>query len=349
MIVKIDTLIIGAGFAGASTAYHLSAASDRSILMLERESEPGLHASGRNAALLLQPVSVPLVRRLNRDSRLAYEKRAAQTGYGASGSVLVGRLSTLQEVYAPREVESHWIAPEGLPSEIPLLEGYAFEAALQTPTDGVMDIERLLRFYLQGARSRGVQLRLDSPVRSIEGEGPFLVRAGEETFEAKTLVNAAGAWAGQVAQLAGASDIPLTPMKRHLFWLSGIPLSPDWPFVWDLERDFYFRPDKGRLLFSLCDESTDATLDTSPAPGISERLVGLIEQHLPALRGFSLDEVRACFRTHSPDGAPLIGPDPTLPSFFWVAALGGYGMGASWELGRMAAAGLMGRDGPEFH
>ncbi|MEE8587166.1 MAG: FAD-dependent oxidoreductase, partial [Acidobacteriota bacterium] len=153
MIEKIDTLIIGAGFAGASTAFHLSAASNRSILILERESGPGLHASGRNAALLLQPVSVPLVRRLNRDSRVAYEKRAAQTGYSASGSLLLGRPSTLQAVCAPQEVESHWIDPQRLPSEIPLLDGYAFEAALQTPTDGVMDIGRLLRFYLEGARS----------------------------------------------------------------------------------------------------------------------------------------------------------------------------------------------------
>ena len=336
---KFDALIIGSGFAGAATAFHLSEIFQGSILVIEREQVPGVHASGRNASLILQSVADPAIRGAVAASTREYAKLRSELGFRQTGSLLLGPQGRLEGLRETALVESSLREADAVRPRVPLLEGHAFEAALETPGDGVIDIWALLQYYLAGARSRGVKVQLSSEVRGISGSGPFRVETSRGSLEADYLINAAGAWAGQMAAMAGATRLPLRPWKRHLLALKGIDaVDPDGPFVWSLEPEFYFRPDSQGLLFSICDEEEDSSLETLVSEGISERAAELVWKQLPAMRDAAERDVWSCFRTKAPDGRFVIGWDPGCQGFFWVAGLGGHGVGSSWEVGRIAAS-----------
>jgi D-arginine dehydrogenase len=336
---KFDVLIIGSGFAGAATAFHLSEIFQGSILIIEREQVPGVHASGRNASLVLQSVADPAIRGVVAAGAREYARLRSELGFRQTGSLLLGTQGRLESLRETDRVESSLLEADVVHRRVPLLEGHDFEAALETPGDGVIDIWALLQYYLAGARGRGVTLRLSCGVQGISGHGPFRVETSRGLLEAATLINAAGAWAGEVAAMAGATQQPLTPWKRHLFVLQEIAgIDPDWPFVWGLEPEFYFRPDAQGLLFSLCDEEGSSSLEPLVSPGISERAADFVWKELPAMRIGAERDVWSCFRTRVPDGRFVIGWDSGCEGFFWVAGLGGHGVGSSWEVGRIAAS-----------
>ncbi len=334
---------MGAGFAGAATAYHLSQATNQSITILEQEEIPGFHASGRNASLLMQSAENRDIRRMIVNSRIAY---AANGNFALSsaGSLMLGARQQLDAIREPEIIPSEFCDPDQVRKAIPLLDGHQFETALFIPSDAVIDIAALLQHYLTGAQQRGVKLLLKHRVEEIRYDGGFHARAGNQEIAADYLINAAGAWAGPVGNMAGASRLPLTPLKRHLFVLGDIQgVRPEWPFVWSLSRNFYFRPESGQLLFSICDEQVCRSLEPTVDRDVIEDLAELIWRELPALQDAVQKRAWSCFRTKTPDGRFVIGWDPICSNFLWVAGLGGHGMGTSWEVGRLAADIFCGR------
>ncbi len=336
-----DVLIVGAGFAGAATAYHLSRQSQGSILLVDKEEMAGFHASGRNASLVLQAAHSPAIRSLTIESRKAYEARRKALGFQQNGSLLLGTEEQLRQVQDPAQLPGEFRSPRQVQRWIPALEGHTFEKALWTPSDGVIDIALLLEFYLSEARERGVQVSLRTEVESIQGTGPYRVQTNQGSIQTDVLVNAAGAWAAGLADLAGVSPLPLFPLKRHLFILDQAPPSkPDLPFVWSLDQDFYFRPESGGLLFSICDEEPAVSLEPTVSSEVAETLAEVIWRQLPALHEAMQRKVWSCFRTKTPDDHFVIGWEGSQRHFFWVAGLGGHGMACSWQVGRLAAQAL---------
>lgn len=335
--MKFEIVIVGSGFAGAATAFHLSQSFSGSILVIDKEEVPGFHASGRNASFVLQPTQLPEVRRVVAASRKAYAERRHELGFKQCGSLLLGEENQLEKACETDLVHSLHRDADEVRSEIPLLRDHDFEAALWTPSDGVMDISALLQFYFREARARGVRQLLSCRLTDVRGTGPYHLTTSQGEIETTYLINAAGAWASTVAEMAGAARLPLSPLKRHLFVLGEISnVNPSWPFVWNLQENFYFRPESGGLLFSICDEEPGKSLEPTVNSEISQSLAEIIWRHLPTLRDAVQKRVWSCFRTLTPDDSFVIGWDPTGVNFFWVAGLGGHGMGGSWEIGRLA-------------
>ena len=203
-----------------------------------------------------------------------------------------------------------------------------------------VDPHRLLDFYLAGAREGGVEAAFDVEVTAIAGDGPFRLQTSAGELSADRVVDAAGAWAAQVGACAGATPLPLVPHKRHLF-LHSVELPSGVPYVWHLASDVYFRRDTEGTLSCMCDEEPTAELVETVSPGAEELLRERLRPLAPALAATPIARSWSCFRTKAPDALPVIGPDPRLPSLWWLAGLGGFGLGASWEIGRIAARALV--------
>ncbi len=342
---RVDVLVVGGGVAGAALVYHLAqqrrerGAAVGSVMLVERAPRAGAHASGRNARLVLQSVAEPLVRRLTAASARAYAECAEEVGFDQCGSLLLGSPAEFASL-RDADVTSEVSAGDAVRARVPWIGDCDFEAALFTPGDGVLDPHRVLDFYLDGARAGGLEVAFDVEVTAVAGEGPFRVETSAGSVIAERIVNAAGAWAAQLAACAGAAPVPLVPHKRHLF-LHSVELPRGLPYVWHLGWDVYFRRDAEGTLSCMCDEEPTAELAETVSPGAEERLRERLQPLAPKLADTPVVRAWSCFRTKAPDALPVIGPDPRLPSFWWLAGLAGYGLGASWELGHIAAGALI--------
>lgn len=340
-----EIVIIGGGLAGAATAYFLTARGVRDVLILEGERQPGLHASGRNAAMVRQIVPDPDMGRLAK-AGAAFIRTSEKVSFRQQGSLLLGSGGEWEALEREADqARSLGISVETLDvttaaNRVPLLRENAFEGAVWCPSDGVVDLGELLAFYLDGARERGARLQTGCRVTGIEVEGERVkaVQTPEGPILADVLVNAAGAWAGDIGRLAGATPITFVSYRRHLFVTESLAwVSPEWPFVWDVSHQFYFRPESGGLLLCPCDEDPWAP-DTPPVDAaIGDLLAARIRQHLPALTGVPIRRSWAGLRTFTSDRRFVIGWDPQRSGFFWMTGLAGHGVTVSGSTGALAA------------
>jgi D-arginine dehydrogenase len=348
-----DYVIVGAGFGGAATAYHLARRGITDILLLEQESIPGFHSSGRNAAMLRQCVAEPELTRLARQGAEFIRHLPADwpdaVPFKQNGSLLLGsgagwkKLQRDAEVGLAVGIEMELWTTEEAKRRVPVLQQAEFDGAAWCGTDGIVDIHALLSGYLKFAAAKGAEIRYNCALRSVKPvhgkvEDKVELTTSSGVILAKTLVNASGAWANVVARLAGASPLPLKPCRRHLFVSPPLAwVDPSWPFVWDVTHDIYFRPEGEGLLLCACDQTELAPGDPPVDESVKEMLAEKIEQFMPALSTVTINKGWAGFRTLTPDGRFVIGWDANVENFFWVAGLGGHGMTTSAAVGELAA------------
>ncbi|MBI2988948.1 MAG: FAD-binding oxidoreductase [Deltaproteobacteria bacterium] len=344
-------VIIGAGFAGASTAYHLARRGVKEILILEQEKVAGVHSSGRNASMIRQVVPEPALIPLTGEGASFLRSLPADwplpVSFQQNGSLLLGsgegwrRLERDAETARQAGIEVENWSRERARDYVPVLKDADFEGAIWCPTDGVVDIHALLSGYLKGATSLGVQIRYGCAMQRVEVENGRVVGVltSDGMTRAEVVVNAAGPWAAVVGKMAGAVDVRLRPCRRHLFLTVLLPWAdPRWPFVWHDAHGFYFRPDSGGLLLCPCDQDEMTPGDPPTDNRIAELLAEKIRQHFPAISDVAIRKSWAGLRTLSPDGRFVIGWDPKVRGFFWVAGLGGHGVTTSTSVGNLAAS-----------
>jgi D-arginine dehydrogenase len=356
-----EVVIIGAGFAGASTAYHLVSRGVRDILLLEREPVPGVHASGRNAALAFQVLSDAA------EARLAVEgARFIATpppGFAAvpllqrTGSLLIAKTGGLPQLQRAHEdaqrlgLAGELLGAEEVVRRVPALAGAPFAGAFWNPHDGVVDIHALLQGYLAGARAGGVRIAYERVVTGVRLAGGRVAAIDTDrgAIATRCVVDAGGAWAGEIGALAGVGTRTLQPRRRHLFQtLVDLPVARDWPFVWHNDLDVYFRPEGDGLLMSPCD-ATPHPAQPPVVDSAAERLLAQKVAHaFPALASARIASAWACLRTFARDERFVIGRDPEVDGLVWVAALGGHGMTTSAAVGRLGAAAVVGEDSEEL-
>jgi D-arginine dehydrogenase len=355
---SVQCVVIGAGFAGAATAYHLTRRGLTDILLLEQETIPGFHSSGRNAAMIRQCVPDPVLGQLTRDGagflRNFPSDWPIPVEFKQNGSLLLGSAKGWEKLKQDAEsgrnlgIDATLWTPEQAKSHVPVLKEAEFDGAIWCATDGTIDIHALLSGYLKAAAAKGMRIRYGSAVEAIHSRGgdELEVVSNGESIKTRVLVNASGAWATSVARMAGAAELPLHPCRRHLFVSPPLPwVDPSWPFVWDVTHDIYFRPEGEGLLLCACDQQELPPGDPPVEETVKELLAEKIQNHIPALSTVSINKGWAGFRTLSPDGRFVIGWDPQVKGFFWVAGLGGHGVTTSWAVGELAAELILG--GPD--
>ena len=363
MTSTADIAIVGAGIAGASLAYFLTQADpQRRVVLLEAEEQPGYHSTGRSAAAFIEGYGPAQVRALSRASLAFF--RQPPTGFTEHpvlqprGLLVLARAEqtgALDERQAQAEAEQRpferWSRSEVL-QRVPALRAEVFDEAGHDPQATDIDVHSLHQGYLRGARRAGAQLVTQARITSIErrDEGWRLGwHSGQDlhTLDTACLVNAAGAWADELARMAGCSPLGLQPCRRSAWRFQPQGLAPGlstahWPLIMSEDETWYLKPDAGELLASPA--NADPTVPQDVQPEIEDIALGIerIEQHFQFRVGRPT-RTWAGLRTFAPDGQLVNGFDPQDPRFFWLAGQGGYGIQTSPAMGRAAARQLLGQ------
>ncbi|HEY5633575.1 MAG TPA: FAD-dependent oxidoreductase [Burkholderiaceae bacterium] len=346
--VGADFLVVGGGIAGASLACFL--APHARVVVLERESHPAYHSTGRSAALFSEAYGTRQVRALSCASRPFFD--APPQGFAAHpiltrrGVLTVASLDRLAALHAhlhevlPLAPGLRLLGGDEACAMFPVLRPEAAAAAVFEPDAFDVDVDALHQGFLRTMRAAGGELRTNAEVREIRRDaGRWRVGTSAGEFEAPVLINAAGAWCDRIAALAGVAPIGLQPRRRAAFVFAppdGVDTSR-WPLLIDVDESFYVKPDAGQLLGSPANADPVEPQDVQPEELDIATGIYRIEQ-ATTLTIRRPTRTWAGLRSFVPDGDLVGGFDPDAEGFFWVAAQGGYGIQTSAAMGQACAA-----------
>jgi D-arginine dehydrogenase len=289
------------------------------------------------------------IRTLTRASQAFYEAHAGGLAgrpvLSPRGELLIARSDQLPaldeaETALARELDGLERLDAGqVRDRLPALRpGYA-AAGLADRSCADMDVAAIHQGYLNGFRKRGGRLVVDAEVLSLQAAaGGWLVQSKAGAFKAALVINAAGAWADELAALAGVAPIGLVPKRRTAFIFDpAAAIDPAWPVVCDVDEMFYFKPESGLLLGSPADETPMPPSDVQP----EDLDVALAVDRIERATDWTVKRVTrrwAGLRSFVADKTPVVGRDPAKPAFFWLAGQGGYGIQTAPAMARLAAA-----------
>ncbi len=323
----IDFLIIGGGIAGVSTAARLSALG--SVTLLEGEDALAYHASGRSAALFEQNYGKPPTIELNKAS---YAFHLEADVLSPRGLLLVG---TANEPDAFAKDLSHMqldpLTIAEAKAMVPILDDSVVNRAAFHADAWDIDTDKLIQTFARTARQNGGNVLTKARVTGIvKTDNGWAITASGQSYEARTLINAAGAWVDEIAQMAGVAPLGFKPFRRSMARIPA-PGGHDvsgWPILFGPGENWYAKPDAGALIVSPAEEHLvvphDAYADDMVLAEGLDRYQGYVTE--PVTRLLSS---WAGLRTFAPDRTLVIGPDVEKPSFVWCAGQGGYGMQSS--------------------
>lgn len=348
---RFDIAIVGAGMAGASLAAEVAAHA--SVLLLEAEAQPGYHSTGRSAAFWSETYGGPLVQPLTSASGPFLAAPPAnfseQSFLSPRGALHIadeeGRraLQALEEEFAASPIR---LEPQGrahIEGAVPGLKP-GWTQGLAEPTCTDIDVAALHQAYLARARSGGAKLVTDARVRQLDGTpSGWTVDTDAGQFEAGVLVDAAGAWADEVAVMAGVAPLGIRPFRRTMVQLRVSPPVPaSLPLIVDALGRFYFKPEAGgRIWLSPHDETPCAAGDCAA----EEIDVAIAIDRLGSVVDWTVERVErswAGLRSFAPDRLPVYGFAPDAPDFFWFAGQGGFGIQTAPAAAKIGASLLLG-------
>lgn len=348
MHTSADYIVIGAGIAGASIGYFL--APRGRVVVLERESQPGYHTTGRSAALFTESYGTAQVRALTCASRAFLENPPAGFSehplLSPRGAMLVGThvqaglLDAAYETARSVSAHAHRLDAAKAIAWVPVLEPGDLAGAVVEPDAADLDVHAIHQGYLRGLRQLGGTILCDAGVTRCERTGAdWEVEAGGRVLRAPVVINAAGAWCDVIARMAGARSIGIEPRRRSAFIFAppaGLATA-HWPMVLGVDESYYFKPDAGMLLGS----PANADLVEPQDVQAEEHDIALGIERIEAattLRIRRPTRVWAGLRSFVADGDLVGGYDSECAGFFWVAAQGGYGIQTSPAMGQACAA-----------
>jgi D-arginine dehydrogenase len=336
---KTDVIVIGGGIAGLSAAARFALRAD--TVVLERESALGYHSSGRSATFYHFGIGNAPVRGLTSASHEFFADPPAGFSdlplWEARPALFIATdemkadLAALEKEMRRYTDSISSITPREMVDIVPVLkigEGGIVDGLIDTG-GRKLDADLLLQSYARAVRRAGGEVITNAPVNKISrSDGRWIVDTQSEQFSAEVVVNAGGAWADELAVMAGVKPLGLQPLRRTIIAFDP-PSAMDtagWPFTKTASDDgFYILPDAGRLLASPMDvtpslptdaqaEDYDVALAAWRVEEATTLKVGRISHRWAGLRSFVADKV------------PTAGFALDVPNFFWLAGQGGYGL-----------------------
>lgn len=354
---KADAIVIGAGIAGMSAASEISGFAD--VIVLEAESQPAYHSTGRSAALFIEPYENDVVWALTVASGTFFH--APPDGFSEAALLRLRRGVMIADREHARNIDLyierwgercpglHEISLEEALGMVPVLDTEHVVRTLEDPRIYDIDVHALLQGFLGVVRGSGGRLITGARVTSLRPcSGGWRVVSERGEFEAPVVVNAAGSWGGKIGRLAGARDLGLTPMRRSAALVAppaDLDVDP-WPVVHNAGGGLYFKPEAGMLMVSPADATPSEPCDAQP----EELDIAVAIDRFQRATRISVERIEhrwAGLRSFVSDGLPVVGFDPECAGFFWLVAQGGFGVQTSPAMGRVAAHLIQGKDLPD--
>ncbi|WP_417515277.1 NAD(P)/FAD-dependent oxidoreductase [Minwuia sp.] len=353
---SFDIAIIGGGIAGLSAACFL--AEDRGdgsrIAVIERESQPGYHTTGRSAAMYTEVYGNATIRAMVKAGRpflkTPHARYCDRSFLSPRGALMIARDDQvhrvgefLREMNRPDVLEQ--VDRDRCLQISPALDPDYVAGGVHEPDAMDIDVHALLQGYVRVFRGLGGQIIADAEVRSItRRNGVFAIDAGAGQIEAPLLINAAGAWGDVIAGMAGAAPVGLVPKRRTAITFDApAGTNPgNWPLTFDLDEQWYFKPDAGRILASPADQTPSEPCDAQPEELDIAICIDRIEtaSTLEVRRPASKWAGLRCFVD---DHSPVNGFDDRIEGLYWLVGQGGYGIKTSPVMARIAVSQIAGR------
>ncbi|MGA9874033.1 MAG: FAD-binding oxidoreductase [Rhodococcus sp. (in: high G+C Gram-positive bacteria)] len=359
-VLEFDVVVVGGGIAGVSLGYEL--AQDRSVCVLEQESTLAFHTTGRSAALFLESYGNETIRALTSasrafledppehwDSRLLTPRSLLQFAARGRGAALEAMYARVRQLTPDVEL----VTPDDARALFPLLRSERIDMALYEPGSMEVDVHALHQGYVRGLRARDGTVAASAGVTSLRRVDRMwrIESADGIPRRAPVVVDAAGAWADRLAELAGAARMGLRPLRRTVFMIG----SPDTaetagtahlPTLSDIDESFYLKPEGDQMLCSPADETPTEPSDVRPDEMEIARAFDAIHE-TTTLTTRHVRSSWAGLRSFVADRTPVVGFDPQFDGFFWCAGQGGYGIQTCAALARVGAALLRGEEIPD--
>ncbi|MCQ1987866.1 FAD-binding oxidoreductase [Arthrobacter sp. zg-Y844] len=355
--ISCDVLVIGGGIAGLSLAAELAsrlAASPETrgraggVVLVEAEPTLGYHTSSRSARQLIPSYGPPVIQDLT--LRTLALIRAAEADLpepilAPRSFLLIGDEEAVRD---RASAHMHPVMPAEALGLAPELRPETFSAAGLDTTSVSCNTDALLEFHRARLLAAGGRIITGQRVEAARqaGEGTqWKVSAPGMRFQASTVVNAAGAWADTLAGVFGAQSLRLTPYRRTAAVVEvERPLEAGAPMVADASDRFYYRPEGRQVLISPSESEPSVAEDARPRNADVQALVKVVNS-VTTMGITGVARAWTGLRTEAPDGVPVVGWDPAVPGFFWLAGQGGYGFQTSSAIAELAAGILLGEAG----
>jgi sarcosine oxidase subunit beta len=372
MTETADVVIIGSGIVGSSVAYHLAQAGCTNVLVLEREAHQGKGSTGKSMGGVRAQFSTPVNIQMSKYSIDFFSKFDEVVGhpadYRAHGYLFCATNEKhLAYLKANKERQNalgvtnvEWVTPEDIVKMVPQLRVDDILGGTFCPTDGFVDPHSVMMGFMLNAREKGVRLWLDTQVTGIDvecgdssplskaqtsqrtpkGEGSITgVHTSRGFISTRVVVNAAGAWAAQIAEMAGA-ELPVEPLRRQLVPTEPFDQLPQrFPMVIDMSTGFHFRREGKGILLAWNDPKETPGFKTEFDTTFVEKILTRAASRVPVLAEAGVNPRRAWAGLYemTPDHHAIIGPAPNVEGLYFVNGFSGHGVMHSPASGRVAA------------
>lgn len=359
LINEFDFIIIGGGIIGLSSAYELS--KTFSVLVLEQEEHHGYHATGRSAAVFSPSYGSDrpaLFALSNASSSFFYHPPKDFCKY----PLLAHRgLMLIADKYKQKKLllqflemkklmpDLELISKEEINQKLPLLTSNYTDKAIYDDNVYDVDVNALQEGFISGIRKQGGVLKTSQQVLSLfQKDNHWIIETNENSYKTSTVVNAAGAWADEIAKKAGVSPVGIQPLRRTAILINSVdPLCLEkWPLTVEIDECFYIKSDAGNVLISPADETLSLPCDAQP----EEIDVAFAAHWAEVSLGVTVKKINSSWsglRTFVEDRIPVIGYSKDKKGFFWIAAVGGYGIQTSPAIGRLSVSLILHKGIPE--